>query len=191
MAKLSAIIAALLLTDAGKPLGEELGKTFTGPLAEIDSAELVTRLTTAETQNTQFAAQVKTLGEGATAAEALKTRVTALEGEKRTALINASFAAEAVKHGINKDAVSTAMRLADVSKLEVDIDKGTVGGLTKEMFDGLKTANPILATQAPAAIPPAPAGSGGAPNVEKYTQADFAAGRVDAKDVLSGKIQLQ
>lgn len=199
MAKLAAIVTALMASEATKPLGEELSKAL-GAHADIEVIELGTQFAVAATSAKQAAEQIATLSQQLKDAEPLKARITELEGtvqkydgEKRGNIIAAAFAKAAKENGVQDNAVETALTLTDVSKLEVDLAKGEVKGLSKELFDGLKAKHVVLFTPPPAAaIPPAPANAGNAnTGVTKYTAADAAAGRVQPEDILSGKAVIE
>jgi len=158
MAKLQEAIEALAKVDGTKPLAEAL-KTELGELAGMeakDLAALPAKAAAAEKQIGELTASVKDLGAKAEGADALKAKVDAFEGEKRASIIEKAFAEKAKEAGINAGAIATAQRLVKLDALQVDLDKGTVSGLTKEVFDGLKASDPILFA-APAAAAPAPA----------------------------------
>jgi len=110
----------------------------------------------AEKQVGELAASVKDLDAKAKGAEALKAKVDAYEGAKRAAIIEKAFAEKAKEAGINAGAIATAQRLVKLDTLQVDLDKGTAAGLTKEVFEGLKASDPILFAP-PTAPAPAPA----------------------------------
>jgi len=173
--KLTEAIEALGKAEATKALAETL-KAELGPLAGEDAKELSTRFIASAERATKAEGQVKELTEAAKAVagqgkeiEALKAKVSGFENEKRETILAREFSARAVEAGLSTAAVATARKLADLSEVQVDIEKGAVTGLTKEVFEGLKAAHPVLfAAPAAGQAPPLPAGSGGGappPNV--------------------------
>jgi len=197
MAKLAAIIAALSLVEANKPLVDELKAETVGLAGDVEIKELVTRLNTSEAQNAEFTTQIKTLGADAQAGVVLKARVAALETEKRDVILRGHFAMEATKNGIHHTAIATAFKLTDTSKLTVDLEKKTVEGLSAELFAGLKTEHAILFTPPVVVIDPAkpipatPANGGTVNAGSKISQADITTGRFDPKEIISGKVTVE
>lgn len=170
--KISEVIAKLEADPNTKALGTELRGDLAAILdqdtkaigaAVTESAGLREKLTKAEGQVTELSASVKSLDEKAKGADDLKKKVEGFETEKRAGLVGAAFKKAAKEHGIPEEAHATAEKLVDLSALKVN-EKGEVAGLTKELFDGLTKAHPVLLnkTAAPAgaaqtspALPPA------------------------------------
>jgi hypothetical protein len=169
MAKLLEAIEALAKIDATRALAESL-RADLGALTGVEAKDLATRLSGAEGQVAELTTQVRTLGPKAAGADALKATVDKYEGEKRTGIIAKAFATAAAAAGIPAAAIPTAQKLANLASLQVDLDKGEVSGLTKDIFDGLRKEHPVLFTPADAGAPPpgaapipplGPAGTGG------------------------------
>jgi len=170
MAKLAALIAALAAIPEHKAL-VEAAKAELGALADLDAKDLATQFSQAQTQVTELSKSVKELGAKGIAADALQAIVAGYESRDTAALIATEFGKVAKAHGVRETAVQSAVKLADLSGVKVDLAKRSVAGITKDLFESLKKDHPVLFEEAqanggvtpPAAITPlAPAGATGA-----------------------------
>jgi len=169
MAKLLEAIEALAKGEATKALAESLKKDL-ADLVNVEAAEIPAALEkamaigkAAEAQVVELTTAAKALGDQVEGAKALQAKVTAYEGEKRETILSGAFGAWAKENGLPDVAVATARKLADLSKVEVDLATAKVTGLTKEIAEGLKKDHPVLFAAPVAAVPPLPAGAGGTP----------------------------
>jgi hypothetical protein len=169
MAKIAALIAALAAIPEHKAL-VEAAKAELGALADLDAKDLATEFSQAKTQIADLAKSVKDLDVKAKGAEALQAIVAGYESRDTAALIATEFGKVAKAHGVRETAVQSAVKLADLSAVKVDLAKRSVVGITKDLFESLKKDHPVLFEDAkvdgatpPAAITPlAPAGNNGA-----------------------------
>jgi hypothetical protein len=129
MAKLADAIAALAAAEATRGLAAELEAALGGHAA-LEAGELGRRLAGA--------------AEAERKAAELMAKVEAYEREKAERLIADAFAEACVGHGVRKDAVGTAFRLLDRSRIEVDGATGEVRGLDDALFGEMRRDHPAL-----------------------------------------------
>ncbi|HEY3321718.1 MAG TPA: hypothetical protein VGP72_14705 [Planctomycetota bacterium] len=145
MAKISELIEAGLKVEATKPLAEAL-KAELGELAGVEAKDVVVRLTTAETRVGELTTAVKDLEPKAKGAEAAQAKLEEYKTKDRNTILAAAFEKAGKENGLNPKAIDTARRLAEerLKSVDVDLDKKTVTGLTKDIFDALKASDPVL-----------------------------------------------
>lgn len=156
----SALIAQLAANEATKGLADTLGVELKG-LEEVDTKDLAglqgkaeqaeQRATEAQQQITDLNTQVAKLGDDVKGAEDLKkqaedaqAKVTRYEDEKRQLLREQAFRKAAKERGIKEEALGAAAKLADLSKVEVDLTTGKVSGINDDTIDGLKADHGFL-----------------------------------------------
>lgn len=168
--KLSELVAKIeALGDAAKPLVEEV-KAHVAAIADVDTKDLAAELAA----KADLSAQVAKLGEDIKGVEELRATVAGYQAKEAEAAIGTAFEAAAKEHGLNPAAIKTARKLIAADAIKVA--EGKVTGLTKELFEGLKTEHPMLfaketkeaAAAAPAvpALPPAGTGAAATPALE-------------------------
>lgn len=195
MAQIQAIITALEASEQHKALAAELRTDFAS-LLEVDSKEAATRAIgfarerqraeEATTQVADLTAQVKKLGEDVKGVDDLRAkaqeaekRIAGYEQEQKQRLISEKFTARAkeLKVGLREGAEKSALSLADLSGVSVDLKAGEVSGLSAEFFSKLKKEHPVCfagegerGSGAPPTIPPLPPGGGGGASQNRNRQ---------------------
>jgi hypothetical protein len=137
VAKFVDAINALAVNEATKALAESL-RVGLGVLVDLDVGELASRVAAGGDR-------------AARDLQAALARVSEYEARDREAVLVEHFAAAAKTHGVRADAVATARALFDAKSVQVDLEKRTVTGLTKDVFESLKARHGVLFEVAPAA----------------------------------------
>lgn len=169
--KLSELVAKITaLGDAAKPIAAEIAE-HVAKIGDVDTKDLSTELAA----KADLTAQVAKLGEDVKGVEQLRATVAGYQAKEAEAAIGSAFEAAAKEHGVSAAAIKTARKL--IASDAIKVDGGKVVGLTKELFEGLKSEHPLLfaeakkeeaAAAAPAvpALPPAGTGAAATPALE-------------------------